>query len=55
MLCQDPQTSGGLLFAMRPERVAGFQQELAAAGATATAIGRVTGPASAGGPVVRLV
>lgn len=55
MLCQDPQTSGGLLFAMRPDKVAGFQQELAGAGITAAAIGRVAGPASSGGPLVRLV
>lgn len=55
MLCQDPQTSGGLLLAMRPEKVAGFQQELSAAGITASAIGRVAGPASPGGPMVRLL
>ena len=55
MLCQDPQTSGGLLLAIRPDRVGGYVKDLAEAGVTATSIGRVAGPASPGGPMVRLL
>ena len=55
MLCQDPQTSGGLLLAIRPDRVGGYVKDLAAAGVTATSIGRVAGPASPGDPMVRLL
>jgi len=65
LLCQDPQTSGGLLLAIRPDLAADFERQLALAGVQAAAIGRVGAPrpgpavASAGlihdnAPLVRL-
>jgi len=54
-LCQDPQTSGGMLMAVRPERVGDVQRTLAAAGVKAPVIGRVAEPGTEGDPVVRLV
>lgn len=41
----DPQTSGGLLFAVAPDRAEGALRALAAAGLTAAAIGDVAGDA----------
>lgn len=55
LLCQDPQTSGGLLLAMRPEVVPDFTRRLAESGVTASAIGRVAGPRRENGPLVRLL
>lgn len=55
LVCQDPQTSGGLLMAVRASVASRFQQELAASGVSAAIIGRVTGPLAPGGPLVRLV
>ncbi len=54
-LCQDPQTSGGLLMAIRPERVGELQRRLAAAGIGAPVIGRVAEPGAATDPIVRLI
>lgn len=53
-LCQDPQTSGGLLMALRPNRVADLQRMLATAGVTASVIGRVVKAGGPGEPIVRL-
>lgn len=55
LVCQDPQTSGGLLMAVRPEVASILQQQLAASGVRAAIIGRVTGPVTPGGPLVHLV
>jgi selenide,water dikinase len=55
LVCQDPQTSGGLLLAMRPEVAEQFQRQLAGGGVTAAAIGRVGGPRRDGAPLVRLL
>jgi selenide,water dikinase len=54
LLCQDPQTSGGLLMAVRPERAGEFARQLAEAGVTATAIGRVGAARADDAPLVRL-
>jgi selenide,water dikinase len=54
-LCQDPQTSGGLLMAIRPDRVEWFQKELGQAGIQAPVIGRVVPAGAAGDPIVRLL
>jgi selenide,water dikinase len=53
LLCLDPQTSGGLLLAVDPRAAGAIADELLAAGAGATVIGRVDprGPAD---PVLRL-
>ena len=53
-LCQDPQTSGGLLMAIRPDRVEEFQRQVGAAGIDAPVIGRVAPAGAAGDPIVRL-
>ncbi|HEX5071043.1 MAG TPA: selenide, water dikinase SelD [Vicinamibacterales bacterium] len=55
LLCQDPQTSGGLLLAMRPEVAPEFSRRLAESGAAAAVIGRVGGPRRENGPLVRLL
>jgi selenide,water dikinase len=55
LLCQDPQTSGGLLLAMRPDVAAGFTRTMAESGVVASAIGRVGGPHRENGPLVRLL
>ena len=55
MVCQDPQTSGGLLLAIRPTAVSGFLTHLSARGVAAVAIGRVSGPLETGAPLVNLV
>ena len=52
-LAHDPQTSGGLLAAVPPERLAGLGAELRQAGVEHRLIGRVAGPGDAG-PGVRL-
>jgi selenide,water dikinase len=54
-LCQDPQTSGGLLLAMRPEVAGEFQRQVAESGVSAAIIGRVTGPHRGKQPLVRLL
>jgi selenide,water dikinase len=41
LICQDPQTSGGLLLAVRPSVAGEFMRQLAALGGTATVIGHV--------------
>jgi selenide, water dikinase len=51
-LAHDPQTSGGLLAAIRPDDVAAVRRELAAAGADAWLVGHVE---AAGEPGVALV
>ena len=48
ILALDPQTSGGLLAAIPPERLAGVETALAAAGVPAWRIGRVEAPAIPG-------
>ena len=55
MLCHDPQTSGGLLLAIRPDKVAGYVQDLASSGVTAAVFGKVTQPNPGAGALVRLV
>ena len=55
LICQDPQTSGGLLLAVRPDRADDLLQQLVSAGVPARRIGRVAGPAAAGRPVVQLL
>ena len=55
LLCQDPQTSGGLLLAMRPEVAQSFTRKLAESGVAASIIGRVAGRLRGNGPVVRLL
>jgi selenide,water dikinase len=55
LLCQDPQTSGGLLMAIRPERLAELQGQMAASGGGASVIGRVAKAGAPGEPIVRLV
>jgi selenide, water dikinase len=54
-LCQDPQTSGGLLMAVRPDRVDELRTMLGEAGIPAPVIGRVAESGAAGDPIVRLV
>lgn len=54
-LCQDPQTSGGLLVAIRPDRVEAFRARLGEAGVSAPVIGRVRPPGAADEPIVRLL
>jgi selenide,water dikinase len=54
-LCQDPQTSGGLLLAIKPGRVADLQNALQTAGVGATIIGRVAEPGRSTDPIVRLL
>jgi selenide,water dikinase len=54
-LCQDPQTSGGLLIAVRPDRVDELRKRLGQAGITAPVIGQVQRSGAAGDPIVRLV
>ena len=53
-LCQDPQTSGGLLLAIRPGKVDAYQALAAAAGISAPIIGRVTDSGAPGEPIVWL-
>jgi selenide,water dikinase len=58
LICQDPQTSGGLLLAIRPDEVAGYQGRLQEAGVTATVIGHVAGRRAGpeeNAPLVRLL
>jgi len=55
MLCHDPQTSGGLLLAIQPDKAGAYVQDLASSGITAAVIGKVTPPNPPGGPLVRLV
>ena len=47
-LAHDPQTSGGLLAAIPPERVAAVETALAAAGTSSWRVGRVEAAASPG-------
>lgn len=54
LICQDPQTSGGLLLAIRPERAGEFERRLAEAGVAVTAIGHVGAARHDDGPLVRL-
>ena len=54
-LAVDPQTSGGLLLTVRPEVADEFESRTAAAGATATRIGRVVARSSSDAPFVRLL
>jgi selenide, water dikinase len=51
---QDPQTSGGLLMAIKPDLADGFVRDLGAAGVTAAIVGCVTEKWSKGAPSVRL-
>ena len=53
-ICQDPQTSGGLLMALRPSIAADFVRQLAAQGVTAAVIGQVTAMRNNDDPLVRL-
>lgn len=53
LVCCDPQTSGGLLFTIRPDAVGGFVAAQRAAGVPATVVG-VVEPKSADGTLVRL-
>jgi len=55
LLCQDPQTSGGLLLALRPEVAPDFARKLAESGVTAATIGQVAGPRRGNSPLVRLL
>jgi hypothetical protein len=55
LICQDPQTSGGLLMAVRPGLAGLVQQQLGTQGVPAAIIGTVTGPLTEGAPLVRLV
>ena len=55
LLCQDPQTSGGLLMAVRPGQAGSFHRELRALGVPAAIIGRVAAPLAEGAPLVRLL
>ena len=55
LICQDPQTSGGLLMAVRPEQATSLVDDLTATGVHATVIGRVAGPWVEGSPLVRLL
>jgi len=55
LICQDPQTSGGLLMAVRPEQATRLVDDLTATGVHATVIGRVADPWVEGSPLVRLL
>lgn len=55
LICQDPQTSGGLLLAVRPDLVSELTSVLASSGVQAAVIGRVAGPHVGDSPLVRLV
>jgi len=55
LICQDPQTSGGLLMAVRPSQAGQVQQQLVAQGVPAAIIGKVAGPLAEGAPLVRLI
>jgi selenide,water dikinase len=54
LICQDPQTSGGLLLAVRPEVAGEFERQLTEAGVRASAIGRVGAKRHDDAPLVRL-
>jgi selenide,water dikinase len=55
LLCLDPQTSGGLLLAVRPGEAADAVRALTAAGAGAWTIGRVAARNGDSAPLVRLL
>jgi len=55
LICQDPQTSGGLLMAVRPDLVSQVLRELQSAGVLATVIGQVASPWGDGQELVRLL
>jgi selenide,water dikinase len=55
LLCLDPQTSGGLLIAVRPDAATGILESLSFAGVTAALIGTVEPGVEAGAPLVRLL
>ena len=55
MVCQDPQTSGGLLLAIRPTAASRLLDHLTGQGVVAAAIGQVSGPRKTGAPLVNLV
>ena len=55
LICQDPQTSGGLLMAVRPELVTRLVDDMTAMGVHAAVIGRVAEPWVEGSPLVRLI
>lgn len=55
LLCLDPQTSGGLLLAIRPDVADRFAADLSDAGAPSTPIGRVVARSEASPDLVRLL
>ena len=56
LLLADPQTSGGLLMAVPPDRLDELQSQLGDSGVyTAAVIGEIAEPAGPGGPAVHVV